>query len=387
MTLLQRVLAVVVALLTPLASQDVGGPQCRDCQNRGQIDCRQHGKDVLALERGVLFCSVAADCKTCAGALGIDCRICSNPQVEKELEERRKLAAEWLQQRRREVDQVCKSEGILHLKTAHLDLAFSVKPLTVGRDKLDTHRLMHLYGQRIEELHAKFKEVFGVTDKDLAARLQILMFKDAVDHRTMAPRVTGGGGGSSASQKLMGTHSVLSMWHDTRGMPGDEGLWRSVVHNVTHLLLSNMRPEQWLGNRKYGWIDEGVAHWFEDLLTGKCTNFCYEEVALQIGAGFKGGRWRVPVRKMLDGGKVKPFAEIAQLNTDQLDFEAHALVFAYIDFLMQKHGGKQMAELVRAAKKGLAARDALQQVYGLNPLTFEPQFQEWVKATYPTEDR
>ena len=364
-----------------------GGPQCRDCQNRGCLDCKSHGKDGLALEREVLYCSVATDCKVCAGALATDCKICKNPGVEKDLEERKAMAKKWLDERRAKVDAVCKNPEILYLKTAHCDLTFSIPPLTVGRDKVDTHRLMHLYGKRIEELRSRYCDLFGVADKDFSARLDIYLFKDPRDHRTMAPRVTGAGGGTSASQKLMGASAALSMWHDQRGMPGDEGLWRSVVHNTTHLILSNMKPEQWLGNRKYGWVDEGVAHWFEDLMTQKCTNFCYEEVALQSGASFKGGRWRVPVRKIIESGRTHTFAELSQKNTDQLVFEEHAFVFAWIDFLMAKFGGNKLKELAVLAKKDSSARDALQQVYGMNPFAFDEQFTAWVKATYPLEEK
>lgn len=389
--MIARFLLLLVSWLVvvPVPAQDAPptGPQCRDCQNRGCLDCRLHPKDLLAMEREVLFCSVATECKSCAGALATDCKICKNPEVEKGIEERKALAKKWLDERRAKVDAPTKNPELMHLKTAHCDLTFSIPPLTVGRDKPDTHRLMHLYGKRIEELRARYCELFGVTDKEFSARLEIYLFKEPRDHKVIAPRVTGAGGGSSASQKLMGATTALSMWHDQRAMPGDEGLWRSVVHNTTHLILSNMKPEQWVGNRKYGWLDEGLAHWFEDLVTQKCTNFCYEEIAVQSGASFKGGRWRVPVRKLLESGKVHTFAELGQKNTDQLAFEEHAFVFAWIDFLIAKYGGPKLKELMLLAKKDKPARDALQEVYGLNPFAFDEQFAAWVKATYPLEEK
>ncbi|MCA8966705.1 MAG: hypothetical protein KDC48_17625, partial [Planctomycetes bacterium] len=158
--------------------------------------------------------------------------------------------------------------------------------------------------------------------------------------------------------------------------------------NVTHLLLSNTKPEQFLGNRKAGWIDEGVAHWFEDKVTGKCTNFCFEEVLMQPGAGFKGGRWRAPVRRMVDAGEDKSFAELSILNTDQLTFTDHALAFAYVDFLLATQGGAKFRDLVKLAKRDQPMREALQTVYGLNPLTIVAPFRQWVKENYsPLEPR
>jgi hypothetical protein len=82
------------------------------------------------LEREVVFCSLATDCKTCGGALATDCRYCKNEPVEKAMDEKRAAAKKWLEERRAKVDAVCKNNELMHLKTAHVDLTFSVPPLT-----------------------------------------------------------------------------------------------------------------------------------------------------------------------------------------------------------------------------------------------------------------
>jgi hypothetical protein len=212
------------------------------------------------------------------------------------------------------------------------------------------------------------------------------MFRDQQDHTLIGPRVTGIGTSNSTGVKLMGMSSVFSMWHDQRSLVDDEALHRNIVHNVTHLLLSNMQNSVWLGNRKHGWIDEGLAHWFEDKITGKCTNFCFEEVLMQPGIGFKNGRWRAPVRQLVDAGKLKSFAELSALNTDQLEMQDHAHAFACIDWLLTVHGGPKFRDFLRLLKKEKTTRDALQEIYGLNPLTFDPAFQAWVKATYSPQE-
>ncbi|MBK8097820.1 MAG: hypothetical protein IPK26_11975 [Planctomycetes bacterium] len=378
----------LLLLATLVQAQDTKPPlPCQPCTSHGELPCKAHGKGVLELEKVVRFCSVAADCKTCQGALATDCKSCRNQPAETALAERVKLAQQLLTQRRKDIDAVIDNKPLLHLTTEHLDLVFSIRPLTIGRDKIETHPLMHLYGQRIEALRTLFLQTFDVPDGDLPGRLRIHMFRDEQDHAFFGPRVTGMGGGSSTGTKLMGAECVYSMWHDPRGMPDDEALHRTIIHNTSHLLLSNMTPAVWLGNRKHGWIDEGLAHWFEDKLTGKCTNFCYEEIALTPGAGFKGGRWRVPVRKLVDDGKARSFAELSALNTDQLDFQDHAMVFACVDFLITAHGGPKFRDLVRLIKRDKPTRDALQEVYGLNPLTFDTRLHEWVKATYPLQER
>lgn len=363
---------------------------CRVCNNHGSLPCGKHGK-LLPLEtreRGTVSCSVAAECKNCLGALAVDCRTCRNPEVEAELLARQRLVQQWLKKRRADVDAITDNEPLLHLETAHFDLVFSIRPTTVGKEKLDTHALMHLYGDRLEALRALYLRTFELRDAEQQGRLRVFMFRSAQDQARIGPRVTGIGSAQSTGTKLMGVDSVYSMWQDLRYFPDDEALHRGIVHNVTHLLVCNTDPPQVLYDRRQGWIDEGVAHWFEDKLTGKCTNFCFEELLLVPGSGFKGGRWRAPVRKLVDEGKVRPFAELATLNTDQLDFGDHAAAFAYVDFLLSVHGGAKFRDLVRLAKQGKATREALPEVYGLNPLTIDTLFQQWVKDHYsPLESR
>jgi hypothetical protein len=375
-----------LSAFAPLPAQE--GSICRACEGKGVLECKQH-KGMLEKEQAVKFCSVAAECKLCGGALQVDCRSCRNTEAESELQRRQKLVADWMAGRRKEVDDLTRNQALMHLETAHFELTFSIRPMTVGKDKVETHPLMHLYGERLEALRTLFLQTFAIPESQEAGKFRVFMFRDMQDHTIIAPRVTGFGGGRAVSQKLMGPaekgEAAYCMYHDLRAMPDDDALHRNVIHNVTHLMLANLPPVIWIGNRKHGWIDEGLAHWFEDKLTGKCTNFCYEEVLLQPGAGFKAGRWRVPVRQMVDAGKGKSFAELSALNTDQLEFEDHALAFAYVDFLITTRGGSLFADLCKKVKGGMPSRDALREVYHLDPLSIQDPFRAWVKETYPPQ--
>ena len=226
-------------------------------------------------------------------------------------------------------------------------------------EELETHALMHLYAERIEALRTMFLTVFELPEADLPHRLLVFMFKDARDHNTIGPRVTGLGTQNSVGLKEMGPDKyAFSMWQDTRTIPDDEALHRNIVHMVSHLLLSQMKPALFLGNKKHGWVDEGVAHWFEDKVVGKCTNYCFEEILMQSPASFKGGRWRQAVRQFLDGGKHVAFAVLSDRNTDQLTFVEHTFAFAYVDFLLTDRGGARFRDFVRLLKNDKATRDA-----------------------------
>jgi hypothetical protein len=363
---------------------------CSFCKDKGAKDCKKHRKGLLELERKVLYCSVAAACKTCAGALVTDCKYCRNTPVEQSAQQRCRLAKEFVKQRRQKVDKYLrKSDKILHGRTEHVVLAFSVQPLTVGtgRQKLDTHRLMHLYLERLEALYQDFQTTFGLTDADFKIPLSIYMFRKLATHLEIAPRVTGIGG-RGPGRKFMGSDMVYSMCFDRKAIRNDADLHRNVVHNAAHLLVNRMRPHEWIYNKKHGWLDAGIAHWFEfkvdgRWVDGRCNNFCYEEVALDPGSGYKGGKWRVAVRKLVEAGTVPPLGQFYGLKTDQLTLQHHAVSFAYVDFLISKYGGPKLRDVIRLIKAKTPTNEALKKVYKMSVLNIDEPFRAWVQENYP----
>lgn len=356
---------------------------CRICLTHGCTPCGKHGKDLGPEKQPFLVrCSVATECKVCAGALSVDCKHCRNEAVEAGITQRQQMARDWLLQRRKAIDALAAREPYGHIETTHFDLAFGLKGATIGKEKVDPHERMHVYAQRLEELRALFLQTLELPASDLPSRCLVVMSEEAKDHAILGPRLTGLGTANSVGLKLMGPEYVYSMWQDRRSLPDDEAVHRNIVHSLTHLLLSMMQPALFLGNKGHGWLDEGIAHWFEDKVVGKCTNFCFEEILLQSPASFKGGKWRQAVRKIVDDGKAVPFAELAQRNTDELNYIEHALAFAYVDHLLVVHGGAKFRDFLKLIKSGKPTREGLTAVYGCNPLTIDAAFLPWVKANY-----
>jgi len=364
-------------------AQTPTAPICRTCESTGLVPCGKHGK-LLPHEQdpACLHCSVVAECKLCVGALAVDCKQCDHPAAAIELQRRQELAQQWLAGRRGRIDALTKREPFLHLQSPHFDLVFALKAATVGKDKVEPHARMHQFAARLEALRALFVQTFELPPGDLGERHLVCLSDDSKDHAVLGPQLTGMGNANSVGLKSMGPQYVYSMWQDRRTLPDDEAVHRNIVHNVTHLLLSEMPPSRFLGNKKLGWIDEGVAHWFEDKVVGKCTNFCFEEVLLQAGAGFQGGKWRAAVRKVTDEGKAPSFPTVGGRNTDELTFVEHAFAFAYVDYLLTAHGGGKFRDFVRACKRDQPLREALTGVYGWSVLQFDDKFLPWVKANY-----
>ncbi len=335
------------------------------------------------LEEGVPYCSLRAECKVCGGTLRVDCPSCRNVEAEAWLKKERDKLRKWVEKRRK-YDKIVERK-LLHGGTRHFELVFEIPKLKVGRVILDRHHLMHLYLDRLETLYYRFKEIMCLTDADMNPPIQVFIWNRQADQRRIAPHVTGTGGRGVTGTKLLGAHPVFTMCRG-RGARNDRDIHRCVIHNVAHLLLSNIRPYVWLGKRKAGWIDAGVAHYFEFLFDGRCTNFCYQEQNTMVG--FRGGKWRAWIRgKVAFGYGLPKFVSFYTKLTDELTPLEHALSFSYVDFLLARYGGRKFTRMVRGIMKKRPQREVIKEVYGFSVLEMEERWKKYVLETYPVREK
>ncbi|MFN0205717.1 MAG: hypothetical protein ACKVS6_05330 [Planctomycetota bacterium] len=350
---------------------------CQRCKFTGTLPCPKHTKAAIKMEAESIFCSIAARCEQCKGLFKIDCKDCKDNDGEASLETQAADAQRWI-----EKQQVFeKNMGGLargRVITKRFDMTFEVEHLTIGMRQVEQHELLHLYASRMESLLADFNDVLGTKDFDhKCQRYLVMVWKNFLDNKEAAGRYADSGGAGSGV-KLLGHRGVYTTWRDKGTMPQDDDLHRNLVHNVTHLLLADLFDGIWIGNRKAGWLDEGLAHWFEEKYFGICTNFCYQEQNTNFD--FKGGKWKQPVRTLAENGKMPPFSETGDKMSDQLTTQEHALAFSYVDFLIARDA-KLIPKMVQLYQKKKATREALEP-FGLSMLEFEKEWKKWVLATY-----
>ncbi|MGH7151741.1 MAG: hypothetical protein ACREIU_13640 [Planctomycetota bacterium] len=350
---------------------------CKKCGDHGAIDCRRHSKAELSLEAGALFCSVVARCAECGGARRIACDNCSAQELaEREVDAQRARVGEWF--RTREAIDAFMGRPLLHLESDHYRLLWEIPEMQVGRRRLDQHEAAHLYLGRLEDLHALFRKTFAAKPEEIPAKSDVFAWKERADHERASLKYAGQSGRGGV--KLLGYRPVYSFFRDRNLLTDDEAVHRHVVHSVSHLLLSNAWNSYWVGNIKGGWVDEGVAHYFEDLLFGQCTNFCYEEI--DTNRSFKGGKWRPPVFDMVAKGRLTSFAALARKNTTDLTTPEHAQSWSHCEYLIGIDGAK-FAALVRILQDKRPSSDALREVYGMTLTQFEDAWRKHVLDTYP----
>ncbi len=351
--------------------------RCTKCKNLGARPCSEHKASDCELEDNVLFCSRMGGCEPCGGTGWVDCPHCENETTEKRLATKRD-GVPGLLAAAAKIDEAM-TKPVHQVETEHFVIVCELAPQKVGRKRVGEHGMIHLYADRLEQLFTDYTSILGASEREFRKKCLVMIWAQATDHKRAASYFCSGSGGSGV--KLLGLTPTYSVPGLKSLFKDDETLHRNVVHNTVHLLMSHQEPILWIGNLKGGWADAGLAHWFEFLYWEKCDNYCYEEV--DTSRGFKGGKWKPTIRKMVAAGKESSLGELLQQNTTTLDRAEHGVAFSLVDYLMSIDPARLNAVPKRLRTK-VAARDALKQEFGLSILQLEEKWRAWVLQTYPS---
>ena len=367
--------AALLALAALHAAQDPA-VVCKKCTSLGRLPCAEHEKDMAAREDGVLYCSVIADCQPCGGAGWVDCSSCENADAQAKLQ----LKRASVESRRAALSYIDKDmdRAIRKCETEHYVIGWELDRLKVGKKFLEAHELLHLQAERMETLYKDFCRDLRVKDEDFKEKFRVFVWTFPDDHR----RASGAFCGATApgGMKKMGTQPTYSVCGSRQNFNSDELLHRNLVHNVAHLILSAHIHPEWMGRYKAGWLDEGLAHLYEDKYWDVCDTYCYQEQNTNVD--FKGGRWRLAVRQMVEKGESPAAAGVFEQTSDSLSLAQNAAAFSYVDYLIYTDPEKFM-RLSLQLKKKIPTRDALKEIYGYGVMEFEGLWKSHVLATYP----
>ena len=351
-------------------------PKCTKCKTTGKLPCPEHKKSDATLEEGVDYCSMVYTDEFCGGTGWVSCPKCERPDVDGALAT--KLAGiPALRESMVKMDEEMEFE--LHTGVSeHFVLVMELESLKVGKKRLKRHALTHLYLERLELLYKDYTEILGVKPQEFDQRIRVLIWANDNDQAEGSLRFCNQG--AKFGVKLLGLDPTYSICGTKQYFGDDEQLHRAMIHNTTHLLLSAQKPVEWIGNKKGGWADAGLAHWFEDRYFGICDNYCYQEQ--DTNQDFKGGKWKPAVKKMVAMKEEPGAGTVFSRNTDGLTLEEHAVSFSYIDFLIQKDP-KMLNLLLKRMRSRTPTRDALAEAFGLTVIEFQEEWSAWVADTYP----
>ncbi|MDP7062408.1 MAG: hypothetical protein QF489_05670 [Planctomycetota bacterium] len=368
------------ALLSAQADEEKVGTGCNFCKNRGAVACDRHDKDLLPLEEQVHFCSVAANCKDCQGALLVDCKRCNGGPDSIKLEKRLLTFQRYL-------DSPVGPEELFkrhmpRVVTDHYDLIIDVEKLKDGSRKLNGHEVAHLMAVELEKAAALLNEHFGAKPFHSSRRTRIWYWNTVKDHKRVNFELLKQN--SEMGFSLYGVAPASSDWAGANGLEFRAmNVVSNAVHKGTHLRLSNLFRVEWIGNKKAGWFDVGAAHWYEDKLFQRVSTYCIDEANNDLD--YEGGKWRVAMRKYLNKHKNGILPElIGKVSGTLRDYE-HALAWSLYDWVANEHP-KALKLLLMGYKDRIESRDLFRKHLGMTVIQAEAAWREWVAATYPVKD-
>ncbi len=368
-------LALLLATLALLAPP----PQdCRKCEDTGVLPCRRCARDPCTAARPFAFCSVAAACSDCGGAGAVPCGKCEAEST-LDLDARRAEVAAW-SVKIKAVDDFMQRD-LHHVATAHFTLTWDIPRIDLAR-AAKPHPAMHVYLDRLADLRADFQDRLGASDEDFLAPTHVMLWSRKQDQEQASLKYTLQP--SSTESKLMGQEPCVSIFYDKSFLHEEFELHQAVVHQTVHCLLSNVFDGIWVGNIRGGWIDEGLAHWYETELFGGVRHYCYvESDSLRR---FKFGQWEPSVRAAVDKDENLGLLAVTGRNTVEMTPQERMYAWSFCDYLLRAKPGS-FGPVARALKQKKSLKDALGEGLGVSPFELERNWRTWVHETYSLKKR
>lgn len=375
--------ALGATLAVAAQSSGGGGELCGECKTTGRIANPWFAAHEAA-ERGALHCSscLLGD-KAGRDSNFLPCPRCKRPDLrakaERELNEWKRVQEEWLAQRAALEKQL--GVTLQWVESDHFLIGFEPSHWrTREKRELDGHGAAHLFARRLEGMYADFEKLFAIDDGRMRNKLhQVLVFdrqKNLTRAAELLLQMTTG-----FAAKRAGDPSILVTWNNRKDLPGDLDFDRHVTHHVTHLLASVFHLKEWLYAQ--GFLDEGLAHFFEMRYFAAADNSCNQE---EEEEDFGNQNWPKEVLAAVSAGKNPPLAELCLKRTDELHGLEHAFAWSFTDHLVAADPLK-VAALMVALKEKCELREALRRSFGKSIFELENEWKASVLATYPARAR
>ncbi len=361
---------------------------CGGCHTTGRID-HPHDPGLVKREQGVLRCSEFMEKDP--EALGLDwlpCPKCvgSTQQAAAKKQFDVAFAAEkkWLDDCRNVVDKNVKHE-CLHLKTKHFQIAWDIPEIEVKRVIYRRHEAAHLYAQRFEALFDELNELLGITAADTNHVPHCLyIFESNKSAIALCPVVTGlAFGWTEHCYKIDSPNTQLVFYWNKPKFPTDELLHEYLTHLVIHLIAHHVGTYTYWMFEKYGWVHEGLAHWFEIRKFGSPVAFCIKEADPMTN--FRGKGWERLVKLGVLSGDYPAFQDVLQKGANELNGREHVFSWSWVDYLMWLDAKKMKDLLVAMKGDKLPTREALQKSYGITVGQFVDRWVAFVKEQYSVQ--
>ena len=388
-----------------------GEPRCGWCGTTGKVpfDKGTKGPDLEDDHGGhwkVDYCSEAISGEN-QGIKWMPCPNCKTPSLkalaDKEYEQLTTANITWLNEQRK-TDTLTKTEKpLVHVQSTHFCIVTDIpKVTTPDKKNYKTHEMAHLYIRRLEELYERFQTMFGVTDSDNLRNMHFVFIFEKQEQQFLAAPVYTALSGEPTVRRAGGSKdisAVVTLW-DKSEFPKDQDMWRHQIHEAIHQFSAvyyNFRwfkvgadgnyekglSPPWL-NDKYGWLDEGLSHWFEIDFDGIANTYCFREQDAHSRWG--SADWRKNIYKAVLADDVPSFPEVITKPSQSLSAKEHQFCWSWVDFLMQRDR-LAVGKAMKLAKQKTDTRDILKQAWSLSIPQFLSEWTDYVKDAYAPSNK
>lgn len=377
--LLALLCATAPAASAPAQEEEIIRGGCRSCSMSGVKDCKKHPSELAAFEAEVRFCSVAARCEDCGGAMSVDCGRCPEGPDSLNSEIRAESCKRWL-------DAGCDPETLLQrplvrIESEHFEFIIDA-PLKEGSKTLDPHAFAHHVIHELEAMARTIDEHYGATANSYSGRTRLWYWQDPEDHAKVNREIFGRN--VTSAMKFYTRAPASSAWAGDNGLEGKAlNVAMNACHVAGHLMLSALYRQEWLNDKKAGWFDNGAGHWYEESRFQRTATYCMDEANSDLD--WKGGQWRVAIREWLAKKNEAILPALVQKLPGTLWPEEHGLSWSLYDWVVAEHPAA-LKPLLMGFKDGKDARELFREHLQLTILQVEEAWRAWVQATYPVRD-
>lgn len=391
-------LALLLLLDAAPLAQEPGEQLCGRCHTTGKLEVDVDNDFDVEHEHGegwaVLYCSAAIQ----SDNMALDwepCSRCKTPSVQEAAQlEWDALATEknaWLAERQR-VEKLIDVDEIVYIETSHFVLTWNVPKVKADRKTLRMHDGAHLFARRLEEFYTDMRKITGIQHEDQMVKKHYLFCMDK-GQEALAVGPPYAGLADSGTVKRAGgkdQDSVVVAWRSKSEFPTDDDFHRHLVHSSVHQITAAHRSLKWFEvgqmglmppwlNDEYGWLDAGLAHWFERRIEGEGETYCFREQ--EAGQRWGSSDWRRNVWKAVSAENWPSFAHTISKPTQSLTARDHQFAWSWVDYLMWRKASG-FAEAIKLAKLETPTREILPKVFQVSMLGFEDEWAEWVRSQY-----
>jgi len=377
---------VVWMLACAIAASEAWGwqdePLCGGCETTGKVG-NKLATSADSSEQDVIYCSesmrkdkvgLGADEILCLRCKGTSYHESAKSDVDGEIESRRA----WLDDRKKKVDEVT-GRACVHLRTKHFNLSFDLPSVKVGQVVYRTHEAAHLYAQRLEKLYSDIREIHELPESKIRAAKRFVYIVEG-ERAGKALGVAHTNQGNGARSSLHGDPSQMVVSYQKKDFQDDEDFHQHIAHIAAHHIYNDVDASvHWLVER-YGWVQEGLAHYIEIRYHGPPNTWCHREAGNFIH--WQGKNWEANVKKAVLANQAPIFEEIQAKSADALDPKEHQFAWSYIDYLMWLDPTAMPRMLGFMKGPQLPVRECLQKAYGISIPAFVAGWEEFVRTEY-----